>query len=324
MALGLVLAFFAGEILFRVQGDYAPPGAGLRAGRPEWLRVNPPGSLVPYRNEEFEYFSQASSLGLREREIPRQKPPGQFRIVALGDSFTEGMGAPITRTWPRTLERLLGRNFLVVNAGICGDDPFYAFVLLRDRLAALSPDLVILAQNATDVTDAVRRGGLERFAPDGTVVYPHAGLGRRMVFSSAWACFLAEAVLDYHWMYLPRETFWADMVRFTSSRAPDLVERFRALGRERGFSFAVIYHPMHFEVISGRYCQDSVLYLSALKRTGAPVLDLMPFFLKNGAQKDLDRWFWPKDGHLKPWGYEVMAGEIRRELAARGLLGPES
>ncbi|MBU2487802.1 MAG: hypothetical protein KKA60_00265, partial [Proteobacteria bacterium] len=180
--------------------------------------------------------------------------------------------------------------------------------------------LVLLAQNATDVTDAVRRGGMERFSPDGTVVYPNAGPARRLLLSSAWACFYLEVFRHYHWLYLTPEVFEARMERLFTVQVPDLVDRYRNLSQKDGFSFAVIFQPMRYEVISGGYCRDSRLYLDALKGTGVPVVDLLPFFLENGAQEDLDAWFWSEDGHLKPEGYEAMAGAVRRELAARGLL----
>ena len=48
-----------------------------------------------------------NSLGLREGERLRAKPPGTYRIVALGDSITMGWGVSQDMTFPAQLERQL-------------------------------------------------------------------------------------------------------------------------------------------------------------------------------------------------------------------------
>jgi GDSL-like lipase/acylhydrolase family protein len=63
-----------------------------------------------------------NTLGLRDRERDRQRPPGTFRILALGDSYTEGFQFDLNRIWPGILEQRLNRRgeslrYEVINAG---------------------------------------------------------------------------------------------------------------------------------------------------------------------------------------------------------------
>jgi lysophospholipase L1-like esterase len=54
------------------------------------------------------------------------KPPGTWRIVALGDSVTHGWGLAEPESWPRQLEadlRASGRAVEVINAGMPSADP---------------------------------------------------------------------------------------------------------------------------------------------------------------------------------------------------------
>lgn len=107
----------------------------------------PPIDGVPAFRFHDTLFS--NSVGLREREIPFQKAPGEFRILCLGHSWTFGWGVAAEEAWPRRLEVLLqqrhpGRRFVVVNAAMPGSTPMQAF-LMMERLGLLyQPDLVIV------------------------------------------------------------------------------------------------------------------------------------------------------------------------------------
>lgn len=96
-----------------------------------------------------------------------------FRILCLGDSFTEGDGAPSDSSWVKELTRKLDENFdtnfLVYNAGVCGSDVYFDNKILENVLyKTFKPDFVIQAINASDVTDIIYRGGQDRFNTDGT------------------------------------------------------------------------------------------------------------------------------------------------------------
>lgn len=89
----------------------------------------------------------ANNEGLRNREVG-PKPPGAFRILVLGDSFTEGAGVEEEEAYPQVLEKILRRRSAraveVVNTGVGGWDPFqYAQYFERHGLA-FAPDLVLV------------------------------------------------------------------------------------------------------------------------------------------------------------------------------------
>lgn len=86
-----------------------------------------------------------------------RKPENEFRIIALGDSFTWGDGlADPKDTWPEALSRRLrelypGKNINVINLGIRGFTTFNEYELF-DRVGKnLDPDLVIVQYLVNDV-----------------------------------------------------------------------------------------------------------------------------------------------------------------------------
>jgi lysophospholipase L1-like esterase len=86
--------------------------------------------------------------GFRGRDVALEKPPGTERIVVLGDSIGFGRTLPEEEIFPTILERLLnergGRRVEVVNASLSGRDTWEEAAMLRHRLLAFEPDLVLL------------------------------------------------------------------------------------------------------------------------------------------------------------------------------------
>jgi hypothetical protein len=83
---------------------------------------------------EFAVNVRLNALGFREPRLPSPKPPGVLRVVALGDSFTQGYGVEEDEAWPRRLETALDARhpgrYQVVNLGVPGTNP-------RDHLGHL-------------------------------------------------------------------------------------------------------------------------------------------------------------------------------------------
>jgi lysophospholipase L1-like esterase len=129
-----------------------------------WYWVHTPNTVINNQKKEFVFNREVNSIGLSEKE-----KGSKFRILAIGDSFTESVGVSYEDSWVKQMEsRWKSKNVQSINAGVGGSDPVYEFALYRDKLVELEPDVVVLTINSTDVSDIVGRGGFERFRADGT------------------------------------------------------------------------------------------------------------------------------------------------------------
>ncbi len=95
------------------------------------------------------YRMTISRQGLRDREVAVPKPPGTYRIIALGDSITAGFGAELDDAFVKLLERSLqgesaGRTIEVVNAGTDDYGTQQERIWLQERGLTFEPDLLIL------------------------------------------------------------------------------------------------------------------------------------------------------------------------------------
>lgn len=93
-----------------------------------------------------------NSQGYRGREIAVEKPPGSFRIFAIGDSNTLGWLGPRDLNWPAYLEEILIKQnprFSVINAGAYGYSSYQGLKRLKEALP-FQPDLVLISFGLND------------------------------------------------------------------------------------------------------------------------------------------------------------------------------
>ena len=131
-----------------------------------------PGAVGRYQSTEFNTSYRISSAGLRDREFAVPKPAGIFRILMLGDSFTEGDGVEAQETFSKRLESMLAGRFgeghvEVVNAGVGSYSPLLEYLYLTKSGLALAPDMVILNYDLSDAFDDITYSKLARFTPGG-------------------------------------------------------------------------------------------------------------------------------------------------------------
>jgi hypothetical protein len=102
------------------------------------------------------YTVDTNSLGLRGPEISMVKPEGAMRIVALGDSVTDGFYVDNADTFPVLMEKYLrdaGKNVEVVNAARGGASIDVEYNILRRYGMPLQPDVVVLTFVTNDIDD---------------------------------------------------------------------------------------------------------------------------------------------------------------------------
>lgn len=153
-ALTAVLLF---EVVLRIVGFSAPiwyrPDAELG-----WaLRAGVEGRF----NSEGSAYVRINSAGLRDREHALEKPADAYRIVVLGDSYSEAMQVGREDAFWSLLEGELERcgyqpekRIEVINFGVSGFGTAQEYLMLEAVAMRYRPDLVLLQfMNGNDVTD---------------------------------------------------------------------------------------------------------------------------------------------------------------------------
>ncbi|REJ76823.1 MAG: hypothetical protein DWQ34_22325 [Planctomycetota bacterium] len=129
-----------------------------------------------------EFILETNSFGLRGPEVTVPKPGGVFRVICLGDETTLAAALPAEQTYCERLEEYLqARTQLrveVVNAGLPHGCPLSSYLLLKQRLIGLQPDVVLLHIDPTDVQDDLAIRPFTWMDADGrplAAVHPAAG-----------------------------------------------------------------------------------------------------------------------------------------------------
>ena len=101
--------------------------------------------------------TEVNSRGLRDSEIPVEKPPGERRVLLLGDSTVYGVMVSDAQSFGGALEASLkasGESVEVLNGGCPGYSSWQALQALKSRLLDYQPDLVVVATLWSDAQGA--------------------------------------------------------------------------------------------------------------------------------------------------------------------------
>ena len=284
-----------------------------------WYHVRPVNAVSSYQQQEFDYEIRTNSLGFRDIEHPLIKPPGELRIMAIGDSFTEGQGARFEQTWLNQLGRKLniehtGSRFRMISGGAAGSDPFFGYRILEDKLLAYQPDLVLLDINHSDILDVVIRGGMERFLPDGTLkIADHPDMPW-LYEHSHFARFIMFELFDYtHLMITHSER--DKKAQQALEKTMQLVLDYDALLKSRGIDFTPIIHPFRGELKRNRYDELDLLREFALQHQ-IDVIDTKPYLYGKLVERGnrLEDLYWPGDNHFTERGYRYFAEAVETGL----------
>jgi lysophospholipase L1-like esterase len=316
----------------------APIQLGWEAGKVRDLLYVPdpqlffrltPGLDVAETGNPRIFDLQTNALGLRGGEIARPKPPGTYRVLAVGDSCTFGSGAGSAHTYPAQLERQLGRlrpdlGFEVLNAGVPGFTSYQALRYLEIEGFDLQPDAVLFGTGVNDASPA-RAGRKRRFGEGRTLsdreyaaaLRAQRGLGIRRLLWRAGLGFGAGGSPVGEAGGVKRRVPLAEYEKNLAS--------FAEQSRARGILPLIVAWPIQsqaggldgqteVELAVERY-QRAAFAAAAAQAT--PFVDLRPLLLGR-ADLFIDM------VHLSLRGYGVVAERIARELAEHlpGALTP--
>lgn len=284
---------------------------------------------------EYAYVFRHNSLGYRDVEHAVAKPPGTFRILGIGDSFTYGVGAAWEDTFLRRLELDLAHRrqpVEVIKAGIPRSFPEAERMLLEQEGLRFDPDLVIAAFVPNDVIDTdagldavtvddtgyLHRKDSALLGPAGTALYLHCHACRLAL--QAGLGLLARWTEQADWPEV-----YADGGRYEPAwqRVEAEYTRMAELARARGIPFVLLYIPDkprsldYFGITARDYPRDRLRRWAG--RAGVSFVD------PTGAMADASRTrelYWPQDPHCNAEGYGVIAATLREVLDERGLVPP--
>jgi lysophospholipase L1-like esterase len=159
LALSILVAFGIGETVVRV---WIPQPMLPRyvTEAPYGVRMNMPNMSYWHTSPDYHVRFRTNSHGIRSnREIPYEKPPGVFRILGLGDSFTLGYEVDLQDTYLYQLEEDLHKegatNAEVVNLAVSGFGTAEELITLVNEGFKYSPDLVLVGYFVNDIENNV-------------------------------------------------------------------------------------------------------------------------------------------------------------------------
>jgi lysophospholipase L1-like esterase len=145
-------------------------------------RVHRPGFVGHFVHPQYHRERvHIDAEGFRGAGFPTAKPEGEYRIFAIGDSQTFGLGVEDDETYAARLEERLskrfgpgGRRIRVVNAGVSGTGTMRQYMEYVTRFLEYRPDAILVGvypgNDLEEIFGTVKRGAregfLEEFLPD--------------------------------------------------------------------------------------------------------------------------------------------------------------
>lgn len=289
-----------------------------------WYHIRAANETIILESPEYSYSRTTNSLGFCDQEPRLSADTSEFRILALGDSFTEGDGAAADSTWPKFLERSLNsqipaQKITIINAGVSGSDPFFEYVLLRDKLLQYDPDLVIVAL-AYDLNDVAVRGGMERFLSNGELRYREAPCLETPYALFYMVRLFVHNVLGYDQLLRSKATQLIDKERGVSL-LKSIVCTMILYADERKLPLLFAVCPQKSEIKARKYEYWDQL-IPEIKKKYTPVTDLLDYYLNDVGidSSNYTAYYWPQDGHHKAKGYQAFAAGVEKTILKNGFI----
>jgi lysophospholipase L1-like esterase len=272
-----------------------------------------------------------NAQGYRDYQYPVGKGAGVFRVIAVGDSFTQGRGVGLDDTWPKRLERYLvtlgevpGKRYEVLNWGVAGASTPSEVARIQWQSPPWRPDLVVVGFCLNDAEDESDRAALEELRRRTYGRIYDAGAKPRGFFVErsalarlAWTRFAATAAnrgyLAYH-----RALYREDYPGWRTTR--DAIAGLGRWSRESGTPVVAMVFPLFSWPLDDAYPLADIhrKVCAAFEGAGLPCLDLL------GAYRGLDPIALQAvpflDPHPSDVAHRLAAEALYGFIAERGLL----
>jgi lysophospholipase L1-like esterase len=262
------------------------------------------------------------------RQAPDPPSQGEFRILAVGESTTFGVGVAPEAAYPQQLERMLNENgdkrYVVINTGVPGQTSTSILRSIRYQLDKYRPHVVITQMGVNDLNDMLNdlssRVILGFYVPE-----PIAALHVFRLFMVARDFALVRWIPagDGAWRFFDREQrnpdgSWRQRAEFLEQlelNYGDIIDTIRASGAR---------------VIMLSYLRGGWRVCRALRvvaqRKGAPLVEfasgvraVAPLPIDSPCQTQDDALFTGDGFHPNEEGHRRIAAAIREAMAEQGF-----
>lgn len=322
----VLLFLFLFEIGLRLSGIYLTYGerssnsyGSIYVADPRNVNLYDPNSSNSYITNEFTYDHRSNSIGYREREPAATKDSLERRVLLVGDSFVEGVGADQDSTWTRQLEEqfqssLANPDIKVYSAGMIGSDLFYGYQLLDKAVDFYEPDVVVLTLNNSDFQEYLVRGGMARFDHGDTLIFSSPISYESYYRMFHIVRFFVHRIEGRDYTF-NTEASRAKILRNGMVELVKVIKDYQVFCARRQLEFVFLIYPipgdvdMFFQYGYDPYGNEEMNALrTLLDENGIDYTDMLPCLLnKFHDEHQLEAYYWYWDGHFNARGYSVMA-----------------
>jgi GDSL-like Lipase/Acylhydrolase family len=96
-----------------------------------------------------------NNMGFRDREMRTVNPNhSRYRLIFIGDSFTEGVGVNYDDTFVGIIQRARP-DMDILNAGVASYAPVLENLKIKNKLLGLKPDHIVMLVDPSDIQDSI-------------------------------------------------------------------------------------------------------------------------------------------------------------------------
>jgi lysophospholipase L1-like esterase len=276
--------------------------------------------LVNYQKAEYQYVKHSNTLGFIDHEWPEEKQDEEIRIMAMGDSFTEGDGAHFDSSYVAALRRILPDKYTLLNAGVCGSDPIYNYKILEEILVQYQPDHILQTISADDIISDFRiRGGFERY-DEGDQKYFRSRPWWEPIYAVNHVSRILFSALGYDRSL--QKSLTSEEEEKLKALTNEVIYKYSKLGQQNSFTISIILLPTIEELCYGMALFDVTFINKLVKQyPNITVVNLSECYLNrfNQNSDSLIPYFWPLDKHHNAAGYQMLAECIADNLKGQLL-----
>ncbi len=298
-----------------------------------------------WAHDDFDVHIALNERGMRDEPLAAARGAGR-RVLAVGDSFTFGIGVEANEAWPARLEARLNDTLAgteqaaVLNAGVPGYGARQMRLSMDALLPELEPELVVFGLYANSYWRVGNPYGIHggtlitRDRVAATELLPDGGLVVT-AFEPGWlrtidvwlkrffhfgAHTLALPLGGRHWPQRAPAPDGREAIAEAYAPALREIREARDLARDRGSTLVVL--AIHAQRPDGSFDAREQTYHEILAafcaRHGILFVATLPELQARAAGRAEFRF--PTDQHWSPAAHELAAGLVHQKLLAEGLV----